>query len=108
MEDFIPNRIEIKILKALKMYQNNGVTIQSLHGYFKFNDFTELLVAIQSLVKHEYIYVQKHPFEFLYLSDPGTRFLLQESKKTTRNFWVATATIAGLVIGIMQVIQPFK
>lgn len=101
------NKFQLKILKLLIIYEN--LNIYQIHGYFKFPDFTNLLIYIQDLQNLNLIHTSEifSDKEF-YISLHGKKYLhfyKQKQRKSIYAILGATASFIAIINFVLTLLS---
>ena len=96
------NKMEIEILKVLKLNSNLFIGQQELHGYFKFCSLDKIREALFSLLENSYIEEFQKPAYGYFINDKGKRRLSELRKQRAKTTWAVSATVLGLVFAAIS------
>lgn len=103
--DFNKIIIDKNQLRMLKMFKiKEKINIYQFHGYFRFPNFTNLLIAMQDLEKLNLVYKEDFhsPNDYL-ITQNGERYLLFLKRNRSMRIGINTSVLAAIstVLGFL-------
>ncbi|WP_141827789.1 hypothetical protein [Clostridium sp. KNHs216] len=96
------SKMEIEILKVLKLNPRLFIGQQELHGYFKFCKLDNIREALFNLLENGCIEAFQKPAYGYFITDKGKHQLSELRKQRTKTAWAVFATVLGLIFAAIS------